>query len=84
MKHANGAALDRLEDLLSAIRTLPDLKERTRGVFYRRSKSFLHFHDDTTGLFADVRRGGEFERFRVTSAAERAAFLEAVRAELIG
>ena len=82
MKHAGAAALDQLEDLLSEIRTLPDLKEKSRGVFYLRSKSFLHFHDDPAGFFADLRRGGDFERFRVSSVSERAIFLQAVRAEL--
>ena len=82
MKHADAAALDKLEDLLLEIRRLPDLKERSRGVFYLRSKSFLHFHDDPAGLFADVRRGEDFERFKVTSSAERSLFLRIVRAEL--
>jgi hypothetical protein len=82
MKHAATAALDQLEDLLSEIRSLPDLKERSRGVFYLRSKSFVHFHEDPAGLFADLRRGGDFERFRVSSPTERTAFLKAVLAEL--
>jgi len=76
--------LDQLEDLLAAIRTLRDLKERSRGVFYRRSKSFLHFHDDPAGLFADLRRGSDFERYKVSSAAERQQFLDVVRKELGG
>ncbi len=82
MKHAGTAALDQLEDLLSKIRGLPDLKEKSRGVFYLRSKPFLHFHDDPAGLFADLRRGVDFERFRVSSTSERAMLLKAVRAEL--
>ncbi|MCL2428712.1 MAG: hypothetical protein FWD12_05725 [Alphaproteobacteria bacterium] len=82
MKHAGRDALDQLEDLLSALRRLPDLRERSRGVFYRRSTSFLHFHDDPAGLFADLRRGGEFKRFKVSSAAERRAFIAVVRSEL--
>lgn len=84
MRHADTAALDQLEDLLAAIRTLRDLKERSRGVFYRRSKSFLHFHDDPAGLFADLRRGSDFERYKVSSAAERQQFLDVVRKELGG
>jgi hypothetical protein len=84
VRHADTAALDQLEDLLAAIRTLRDLKERSRGVFYRRSKSFLHFHDDPAGLFADLRRGSDFERYKVSSAAERQQFLDVVRKELGG
>ncbi|MBO0712112.1 MAG: hypothetical protein J2P47_12630 [Acetobacteraceae bacterium] len=82
MKHAGREALDQLEDLLTAIRRLPGLKERSRGVFYLRAIAFLHFHDDPAGLFADLRQGGEFKRFRVSSAAERRTFVAVVRSEL--
>ncbi|HEX7168087.1 MAG TPA: hypothetical protein VF230_14005 [Acidimicrobiales bacterium] len=59
---------------------MPGLVEKKRGVFYRRSKAFLHFHEDPTGLHADVRLGDDFERFRVESETERADLLERVRA----
>jgi hypothetical protein len=76
MKHATPAALDRLEPLLTAIRALPSLTERSRGVFYRKSKAYLHFHEDPAGLFADVRNAADdFDRYRVETEAERAAFL---------
>ena len=77
MKHAGPTALDRLEPLLAQIRLLPGLIERSRGVFYRKSKAFLHFHEDPTGVFADVRlEGAEFERLRVETEGDRAALLE--------
>ena len=79
MKHAGPTALDRLEPLLERLRALPGLKEKTRGVFYRRSTAFLHFHDDPKGLHADLRTGDDFDRFRVESEEERAAFLKAVK-----
>jgi hypothetical protein len=78
MKHAGATALDQLEGLLSEIRSIPGLKERTRGVFYLRSQSFLHFHEDPAGLFADLRRTGDFERFPVNTNEERVAFMNAV------
>ncbi|MCF8505578.1 MAG: hypothetical protein K9G59_11735 [Caulobacter sp.] len=79
MKHAGTAALDQLEPLLVAIRTLPGLKEKGRGVFYRGGRAFLHFHEDPAGLFADVRlAGADFDRFRVETAEERSAFLSRV------
>ena len=70
MKHAGAAALDRLEPLLIQIRALGGLTERSRGVFYLRSRAFLHFHEDPAGLFVDVRRpdGGDFDRIRVDEA----------------
>jgi len=81
MKHAGPAALNELEPLLKDLRTLPGLKEKARGVFYRNSRAFLHFHEDPDGLFADLRFAGEadFERFRVTTKAERKRFVSLVR-----
>jgi hypothetical protein len=72
--------LDGLEPLLLRLREVPGLVERKRGVFYRGSKAFLHFHEDPTGLHADVRLDTDFERFRVETDDERAALLERVRA----
>lgn len=79
MKHASPATLDALEPLLAEIRTLPGLVEKSRGVFYRKGRAFLHFHEDAKGLFADVRdtAGRDFERIDVTAAAGRAALLRA-------
>ena len=76
MKHASPATLAALAPLLLAVRALPGLVERRPGCFYRRSLAFLHFHDDPTGLFADVRLAGdEFSRWRVSDAAEQTALL---------
>lgn len=80
MKHAGAEALDRLEPLLVELRALPELRERSRGVFYRRSRAFVHFHEDPSGLFADVRVGDEFERCRVETPDEQTALLALVRA----
>ena len=76
MKHAGPGALDHLEPLLVQLRALPDLKERTRGVFYRKSRAFLHFHEDPSGLFADIRRAdGAFERVKVDGEASQQEIL---------
>lgn len=82
MKHAGAAALDVLEPLLDRIRTAPGLKEKSRGVFYLRSRAFLHFHEDPKGLFADLRAGDDFERFDVTTAAGQEALLAALSTRL--
>ncbi len=80
MRHAGTEALDQLEDLLASLRSLPELTERGRGVFYLRSKAMLHFHEDPTGLYADVREpGAEFERVRVSTKREREALFRTVR-----
>ena len=79
MRHAGPEALDDLESLLVEIRAVPGLVEKHRGVFYRKSTAFLHFHEDPTGLYADVRCGVEFERYRVETPEERRAALALIR-----
>jgi hypothetical protein len=58
VRHARSDALDQLEPFLEALRRMPGLVEKRRGVFYRRSRAFLHFHEDASGLHADVRLSG--------------------------
>ena len=84
MRYARSGALDELEPLLEELRRVPGLVEKARGTFYRKSKAFLHFHEDASGLHADVRRAGEFERFRVETVDEREQLLEMVRSLSIG
>lgn len=84
MRHARAEDLDRLEDLLVQLRTLPGLVEKKRGIFYRKGRAFLHFHEDPKGMFADIGGppNGEFERIDVTEAAGQAALMAAARARL--
>ncbi|WP_068878077.1 MULTISPECIES: hypothetical protein [unclassified Phenylobacterium] len=84
MKHASPTALDALEPLLAELRALPGLVERSRGVFYRKGRAFLHFHEDPKGLFADVRDAGgvDFERIDVTGEPGRRHLVAAARARL--
>jgi len=78
MKHAGSAALDRLEPLLAELRGRTALKEKSRGIFYRGGRAFLHFHEHGEEFYADLRAGAEFERFPATSAREREALLRRV------
>lgn len=82
MKHAGSASLDQLDNTLDVVRELPGLTEKSRGVFYRRGKAFLHFHEDPTGLYADLRAGDVFERYPVNTVTERAKFVALVRVAL--
>jgi len=75
VKHAGEQALDALEDVLDQIRKQKDLKERKRGVFYKGSVAFLHFHEDPSGLFADLKSGKEWARYPVGTKSERREFL---------
>jgi hypothetical protein len=83
MKHAAAPALDRLEPLLAMVRRDDRLKEKSRGVFYFKSKAVLHFHEDPAGLFADFRAKDNWQRFAVNTTDERAAFLRVVAAFLV-
>jgi hypothetical protein len=82
MRHARDEDLDRIDPLLAKIRALGTLAERKRGIFYLGSRSFLHFHEDPDGMFADLRDGKDFARHRVSSAREQRDFLRALRAAL--
>ncbi len=84
MKHAGAAALDRLAGLLEEIRARPALQERNPGIFYHKSKAFLHFHEDPAGLFADLRGAAGFERYPVNSNSERRRLLDRIDARIAG
>jgi len=77
MKHAGPGALDALEPLLSQIRSVGGLREKSRGIFYLKSRAFLHFHEDPTGLYADIRAqdGGDFDRVKLDGAETEAALI---------
>jgi len=82
VKHAGDAALEMLAPLLDAVRASGLLNEKKPGIFYRGSEAALHFHEDLGGLFADWRAAKgdkDFIRFRVSTAAERTAFLSALK-----
>jgi hypothetical protein len=82
VRHARPEDLDGLEPLLAKLRHVAGLKEKSRGVFYRGSRAFLHFHADGDRLYADVRFGDDFERLPATTAAERKTLLSRVAAAL--
>jgi hypothetical protein len=78
MKHAGPATLDRISPLLEELRARPALREMRPGVFYLKSRAFLHFHDDPSGVFADVRLAEGFVRLPVTSRSQQSDLLERI------
>jgi hypothetical protein len=78
MKHADAAALAALCDLIENLRRRPVLVEKKLGIFYTKGRAFLHFHNDPTGLFADLHLGAEWQRFPVNDPEECAMLLVAV------
>jgi hypothetical protein len=80
MKHASQSALEQIHELIDALRAMGALKEKGRGVFYVKSRAFLHFHEDPAGLFADVRTAPVWERCPVNTRAEQKSLLAKVNA----
>ncbi len=83
MKHASAATLSVLTTLLKDLRKRDCLFERTPGSFYIKSKAFLHFHEDPSGIYADIKLDLlSFTRLRVTSSVEQKSFLSKVNKAL--
>ena len=83
MKHASEQTITALAPLLEQIRPLPGLKEKKTGIFYRKSRAFLHFHEDGDKIYADVRlQEPDFQRFPVTTQDEQVTFLKTVQDSL--
>jgi hypothetical protein len=80
VRHITPERLGAIDDLLTELRTLDDLVERSPGTFYRRSRAFLHFHEDGPDVYADVRlSGGGFDRMRVSTRREQQSLVGKVR-----
>jgi hypothetical protein len=83
VRHITPARLPDIDDLLADLRGIEGLQERSPGIFYVRSRAFLHFHEDGDDVYADVRLDGEgFDRRRVTTRREQQALVGAVRRAL--
>jgi hypothetical protein len=83
MRHATAAALAQLAPLLSQIRSrMPPLKEKGEGKFYLKSTAFLHFHEDPSGLFADLKVNGDWQRYPANTEADYQIVLAALDREL--
>ena len=68
---------------LRRVRQHVALTERTPGAFYRKSKAYLHFHEDPSGIYADVKlSGAEFTRVRATTPDEHEHLLALITASL--
>ena len=83
MKHATAESLDQIGALLDEIRTFERLREKTRGVFYLKSRAFLHFHEDHGILYADVRLSGpDFDRFCLETSTDQRNLITVIRRHL--
>jgi hypothetical protein len=68
----------RIEPLLEHLRARSVLREKRPGVFYLKSRAFLHFHDDPSGVYADVRLADDFVRMRVSTRSEQSDLLDRI------
>jgi hypothetical protein len=82
MKHATQEALSQITRTLERVRSFHELKERKLGIFYLRGVSFLHFHEDPLGLFADLKVGEAWRRIDVTKAEGQDNLIREVSNEL--
>jgi hypothetical protein len=80
MKHAGAAALRPFARQVDLLRRRAGLMEKKPGIFYRRGRAFLHFHEDPAGLFADLRSVEGWQRFPVNRACDWAALMRRVDA----
>lgn len=78
MKHASPAALNRIDALLKEIRREKRLTERRTGIFYFKGQAVLHFHEDPVGIFADLKRGGDWIRYVVNDQTQQRRLLQSL------
>jgi hypothetical protein len=70
--------------LLIELRKQAALREKAAGVFYLKSKAFLHFHDDPAGIFADVKLDLKtYSRVRATTITEQKTLLRRIDKSLV-
>jgi hypothetical protein len=79
MRRVRDEDLDRLASLLTQLRAIDALRERSQGTFTRGSAAFLHFHAFRTGLAADLKADGRWRRYDVERAADQRILLRDVR-----
>ncbi|MBC7474564.1 MAG: hypothetical protein H7263_09760 [Candidatus Sericytochromatia bacterium] len=78
MKHAQENILDKFVIKINKIRDLTDLKEKKKGIFYKKSSAFLHFHQDNNLLFVDLKIEKKLVRFKTEENREWALLLKQI------
>jgi hypothetical protein len=80
-----GTTLNQLAQLLAVLRARPELREVHPGTFLLDGRSFVHFHEESDGVFADLLIAKDLDprrrarvHMRVSSSAEQAELLERI------
>jgi len=76
--------LDRLAVLLTELRAVESLSERSAATFTRGRAPFLHFHSLPEGLVADLKVGNGWRRYPADRAGDRRIVLRDARRVLRG
>ncbi len=76
------STLETLATLLGVLRAYPVLDEVRLTAFHRNGRDFIHFHEGSEGLFADVRLSKGRVRMPVSTRAEQAELLERIEEKL--
>lgn len=80
MKHASIQILQSNTELLDQLRSIDAIQEKKLGVFYLKSRAFLHFHEDRGTLFADVRLDGlDFRRVAANTPDDQKRLVRKIR-----
>ncbi len=78
MAHAGPEALATLQPLVRQVRAIPQVREKQPGMFHLMGQAFVHFHDDSGKLSADLRKasGSGFDRYPVDTPPDQRKFID--------
>ena len=81
MGRATKDTIAALAPLYDEVRSLgiTGLEVKANGAVYQRRNGILHFHEDATGVQADVKVEGEWQRIEVNNAAGRRRVVSLLR-----
>ena len=83
MKHASTQTIAGIEPLLNRIRRFSELKEKKPGIYYYKSSAFLHFHEDGSQVYADIKlTPPNFKRLPVTTRAQQDELVNLIQEKL--
>jgi hypothetical protein len=79
MARASKDTLDKITLVLASLRAQHALTEKSPGIFYLKASAFAHFHEDSDGIFIDIKLDREsYSRHRVSTKAEHSAICKRI------
>lgn len=74
--------LECITPILDVLRAQPILREVKPAAFHLNGRDFIHFHDETGGIFADVLLAKGRVRMPVSTPSEQSALLDRIEQNL--